>query len=205
MQEWKDTWGTNLVPRWGSSRHFWRCLKCSFEIFDVYLKFLKGSKFLIEPYWLSPFETVPVFQRVLPKCRPKGTSNGISSIFFLFYRIITFVTTDSVWGLLRSLTFVSLRTIISFTFPRWTSAKQNILSSSEEQENRLLLKCAFGTECRRDHILLYRSRADVCNVFIAFIYQALKQCVYLQITDLCSCLSVVLNLNSLSCCPLTER
>lgn len=31
-------------------------------------------------------------------------------------------------------------------------------------------------ECRRKHILLYRSCADVCNVFIAFIYQALKQC-----------------------------
>ncbi len=145
-----------------------------------------------------------VLQRVLPMCRPKGAPNCTSSIFifcsiiFLWQQIPcrpSWSCTSLIYA--RSLSLVLHRTIISFTFSWWTSAKQN--TCPEEQENGLLSKCAFGTQWNVD-VNTYSCTVHV-QMFVTYLLPLfirpwnsvlVGERNYLQITYLCSCLCVVL-------------
>lgn len=108
-----------------------------------------GWKFLIEHYWLSKC----AYRFSKGFYRPKGTPNGTSSIFQLpqipcgsswSCTNPTYAKHTAMFTSARSLTLVLHWTFISFTFPWWTSVRQNTFP--EEQKNRLLSKCAFGTD-----------------------------------------------------------
>lgn len=102
----------------------------------------------------SPLKSVP---RGSSKGSAWRTPNGATSIFFPLVSFLwpnipcgpslstnlTYARRTTKFTSTRSLSFVLRWTIISFTFPWWTSVRQNTFP--EEQENRLLSKCAFGT------------------------------------------------------------